>query len=196
VGRSMTDEYLDRFALWPTFVEHYLREKPAAWLPPEERTHSAFILTTLSQAIKDLRLQYRNDDPSKWLWAGAHQATFHHGATRAVPWLGPLIDVGPIGVAGDADSIDACDVVSASVGRLTSSAGPTLRMIVDMKDQDKLYAVTSLGQSGQFFSPHRKDELRSWLRSDPLPLAFSSSQAERLTQHKLVLTNRPAVQAE
>lgn len=192
LGKDLTDEYMDRWAMWPLFVERYLKEKPAKWLPPEERTYPTFILTTFSQAVNNLRLALRTDDPKQWTWQAVHKATFPQSATCGMPWLTSIFKTGPIGVGGDPDTINALDVKGdTSAGQFACRSGPTMRLLVDCSDRDKLYQSLSLGQSGHLFSSHSRDQLQAWLRVDPLPVAFSNDQIERQSQHKLILTNAP-----
>jgi len=197
LGPQLTAEYMKRWPLWITFVERYLRLKPTQWLPPEERTHSTFVVTTFSQALKNLRLACHSEDLAKWSWQSVHSVRFPHLITHALPWLGLLLDIGPLGVGGDQDSLYAINVAeNGPGGQFASDAGPTMRMLVDLAHPEELYQSTSLGQSGQFFSPFQRDQLKAWLRVDPLPLAFSSTQIDRLSQHKLILSNSPTAGLE
>jgi penicillin G amidase len=191
LGRDMTNEYLDRWALWPTFVENFLRNKPQQWLPPEERTHSAFIATTLAQSMKSMKIAFGTNDPGKWLWGEAHQARFRHVIGKGAPWLSALFDIGPINMGGSSDTVDSADVKS-NVSSLVypSESGSTQRLVIDMADFDKFYQSISTGQSGHLFSPYRTDQLKSWLRADPFPIAFSDNQINKQAKSRLVIGNR------
>lgn len=190
LGAELTGEYMDRWAMWPVFVERYLRERPPKWLPPEERTYSTFLLTTFSSAVNALRLSLRNDDPKQWPWQAVHRAVFKHIISSGAPWLGGAMSAGPIGGGGDADSVNALDVAGdTTAGQFHCRSGSTMRLLVDCADKTKFYQSLSLGQSGQLLSPSARDQLQAWLRVDPLPVAFSSEQLDHLTQHKLILTN-------
>lgn len=191
LGAQLAVEYMNHWPCWVVTVQNYLREKPADWLPPEERTHSTFMLTTFSRALKQLRLTLRSDDPAGWSWAAVHQAVFGHLVSRQLSWLAPLLDTGPVAVGGDKDTLLACQAgFAGDPGRFPASGGPVMRMLVDMADADKFYQSTCLGQSGHLFSPYRTDQLKTWRRVDPLPVAWSAAQLDRQVQHKLVLTNR------
>ncbi len=191
LGRQMTSEYLERFQLWPTFVEHFLKDHPAHWLPPEERTYDTCLLTTLSQALKGTKLSFASGDPARWTWQNVHQVTFKHLLSARFPWLGFFLDVGPCGVGGDNDCLNACSVVpDLSAVHFICDTGPALRTLVDMSDQEKFYESASIGQSGHLFSPYRTDQLSHWLRADALPVAFSEMQVSRQVQHKFVLENK------
>lgn len=191
LGRDMTNEYFERWALWPTFVENFLRNKPQQWLPPEERTYSSFIATTLAQATKGMRIAFGTNDPGKWLWGEAHQVRFRHLIGKGAPWLAALFDIGPINIGGSSNTVDTADVKS-NVSSLVypSESGSTQRLVIDMADFDKFYQSISTGQSGHLFSPYRTDQLKSWLRADPFPIAFSDNQISKQAKSRLVIGNR------
>ncbi len=190
LGVELTRDYLERYPTWPLFVERFLKDKSQQWLPPEERTYSTFILTTFSQSVNALRLSLRSDEPKRWTWQSVHKATFRHAITLGLPWAGILFNTGPIGVGGDADSINALDVAGDTTqGEFICRSGPTMRILVDQSDRSKFYQSLSLGQSGHRLSAMARDQLQAWLRVDPLPVAFSTEQLERQSQHKLILTN-------
>lgn len=190
LGIELTREYMRGWALWPLLLENYLREKPADWLPPRERNNTTFVLTTFSQALKDLRLSFGNEDAQSWSWGRQHRAIFRHLITRGIPWLGPLFDSGPVALGGDQDTVNACNAISTpEPGRFAAESGPCVRMLVDLSDRDKFYQSLSLGQSGQLLSPFQQDQLKHWLHADPMPIAWSQAQLDKQAQHRLVLTN-------
>jgi penicillin G amidase len=190
IGPEMTNEYLQRWPMWPLFIEYYLREKPPVWMPAEERAYSTFVLTTFSQSLKTLKVTQSNT-AQDWPWRAAHQATFEHLITKGVPWLGYFFNVGPIGLGGDPNTVNAT-AVEASAGKTQfhSASGPTMRMLIDMTDNDKFYQSITLGQSGQLSSSYYKDQLPAWVKADPLPVAFSPSQIDKQMQSKLILSNQ------
>lgn len=198
LGAKLTVEYLNRWPLWIGFVERVLKDKDTLYLPPEERTFNTFLVTTFSQSLTDLRLALRTDDPTKFHWQDVHKLKFEPVLGKGLQFMAPALDfafsAGIPGVAGDSNSLNSFDVELASAKnnfdtRFNSSTGPTMRMLIDMSDNDKFYQSISLGQSGQMCSANMRDQLNPWLRVDPLPVAFSSAQAEKQGQHKIILVN-------
>ncbi len=198
LGAQLSVEYLNRWPLWIGFVERFLKDKDTQFLPPEERTFATFMVTTFSQSLTDLRLALRTDDPTKFRWQDVHKLKFEpilgKGLTFMAPALNFAFSAGIPGVAGDSNSLNSFDVELASTSnnfdtRFNSSVGPTMRMLIDMSDDDKFYQSITLGQSGQMCSANMRDQLNPWLRVDPLPVAFSAKQAEKQGQHKIILVN-------
>jgi penicillin G amidase len=195
LGLATTLEYMERWPRWTVFVEQILTNKPKDWLPPEERTYETFIITTFAEAVKNLRLASKSDDPGRWAWQNLHRGTFRDEMLDNVPFfdsvLSPLYRVTPVGLGGDADCVNACNVVDQPDPWLfPANTGPTGRLLIDLSDPDKFYANITLGQSEHLLSPYRIDQLHSWLKAEPLAVAFSPAQAEKQMQHKLILANQ------
>ncbi len=81
---------------------------------------------------------------------------------------------------------------AASHGRhFEQTGGATYRHVFDLADGDRGLATNAPGQSGQPGSPHHADLLPLWQKGEYFPLAFSRTQVEQVTCHRLKLT--PAV---
>ena len=188
LGREMTSEYFQHWPLWTTFVEDYLRRKPKDLLPGEERTPETFIIDTFAKSNTRLKLLFKNDKVETWLWEKAHLANFRAAGLQGVAWLRFVLDLRDIGVGGDSNCLNACGVDRISVsGPFRCQTGPAVRLLIDMADDDAFYGNLAPGQSGHYLSPFRQDQLKSWLRADPLPIAFSDSQIEKQCRQKFYL---------
>jgi len=188
LGRDMATEYMERWPMWLAFAQSVMQNKPAAWLAPEERSYNGFFLTTLTQALKSLRITFDTTNPIQWSWGKIHHAIFEPIGGEATGWFAAYYRVGPVAVGGAPECINSCDVYfDPAALRFTALNGPTQRMIVDMSDHDKFYQSIDTGQSGQLTSEFRKDQLKSWAAIDLMPMAFSPEQLLRQTKHKLTL---------
>jgi penicillin amidase len=195
LGEVMMLEYLEKWPRWTSFVEQVLINKPKAWLPPEERTYETFMVTTFSEALKNLKLASGSEDMNTWTWQSVHRANFQDALfTNASIYksiLEPILGVRSIGVGGDADCLNACNVQDAAAPfSYACTSGPTTRMLIDMSDPNKYFANLVLGQSENPLSPFRANQLPHWLRAEPQAMPFSADQAEKQTQHKLLLTDQ------
>lgn len=191
LGRSLTNEYFERWPLWITLTESCLRQKNMQFLPPEERTYETFLVTTFAQANTRLKLFFKTDNVSTWSWNHIHLAQFKHLITAGLPWLEFIFDSPSTGLPADGDCLNACDLKPGSMsGPFNSMNGPVVRLLVDMSDKDKIYGDIALGQSGHLMSPFRQDQLQSWLRVDPLPIAFSPAQLDKQTRYKLYISSQ------
>lgn len=190
LGTELTREYLDRWPLWSTFVEKYLREKPQDWLPPEERNFETFMITSFAKANTRLRLFFQSERVSDWQWQKIHQVVFQHPVSRQINWMAGLLNQQGPGVGGDANTVNACDVAASSIsGQFRSLSGPVVRILIDMGDADKFYANIAPGQSGHLFSPYRSDQMNPWSKLEALPVAFSDARVEEQARNKLYISS-------
>ncbi len=194
LGADATVEYLERWPRSTVFVERVLRGHPNQWLPPGERSYDAFLISTFGMALKGVRVSAEKEDAKSVPWGTLHKATFRHPIGKyaaGLDKLAPLLDIGPSSVGGDQDTVNASNIkASKDAWNFSSSIGPTLRVLTDMSDDEKIYVNLALGESGQLISSNRADQLKAWLGFEPHAVAFSSKQLERQAQHKLILTNQ------
>lgn len=194
LGTEMTLEYMRRYPRWSVFVEQVLSQKPKEWLPPEERTYETFVLTTFGAAIKNLTVASKSEDQKQWQWQKFHKINFDSHLADVSPWLhsaiGTFLEIAAVGVGGDADTVNACNVdFQAEPWLFKCDSGPTVRLLIDMADPDQFFESIPLGQSGHILSSNRADQLKPWLEGKPLPVAFSNAQLDKQQEHKLILNN-------
>ena len=194
LGASLLGEYVERWPRWTEFVEKVLRERPKDLMPPEGQEYDIFLLTTFVDTLKDLRLAFKTEDPTKWTWKSLHQINFRDilKAQLSSPAYWTLFPFAPstVGVGGDQDCVFNCNYKIDAQPRFNSDSGPLVRTVIDMADDDKFYQTLTLGQSGHLPSFHRTDQVRSWINCDPQALAFSRNQLDKQLQHTLILSNR------
>lgn len=195
MGGPMTNEYLERYPGWSKFVESVLKEKSSEWLPAEERTFKNFIATSFVLCIKDLRLASASDDSSRWRWGDFHKGNFPHFAASMYPQgaslLNSVFSVSAVRLSGDQDTVNTTESsMDRGKDQFASSQGSTMRLLIDMSDDDKFYQTIVLGQSGHLFSPSRQDELKNWLALKPLPIAFQTATEAKICDHRLLFTDR------
>jgi acyl-homoserine lactone acylase PvdQ len=65
-----------------------------------------------------------------------------------------------------------------------------MRILIDLSDSEKFYQTLTLGQSSNLLSNAHADQLRSWLTLKPLPIAFSPALEEKISEHRLLFTDR------
>jgi penicillin amidase len=193
LGTEMTLEYMKRYPRWSVFVEQILSKKDKDWLPPEERTYETFVLTTFGAAIKNLTVASKSEDQKQWQWQNFHKITFDSRLADVSSWvssLGNLLDIAPVGIGGDADTVNACNVdFQVEPWLFKCNSGPTVRLLIDMADSDQFFESIPLGQSGHLLSSYRSDQLKPWIEAKPLPVAFSNAQLDKQQEHKLILNN-------
>jgi penicillin G amidase len=89
--------------------------------------------------------------------------TFPH-AFGALPLVGRLFDIGPIGVGGHADTINVMKTMP--LDPQDAIFIPSMRVVFTPADWSRTRGAQPLGQSGHLFSPFRADRLDAWLAGE------------------------------
>lgn len=196
---QLANEYFDRYPAVSDVARRFLTERRVDWLPAEERTFKNFVISSFVQSLKDLRMAQGNEangqNSKKIVWGDLHQMTVKSILPTEAPILSeimaPFRNIPVLPVGGDGDTV----VTNQALARRGSSSfacqhGPTMRLVVDMSDQDKFYQNLYLGQSGQANSGAARDQLNAWMSLKPLPMAFSTDTESKLSQHRLLFGAR------
>ena len=62
-----------------------------------------------------------------------------------------------------------------------------MRMVVDFSDFDHSVQNLTLGEAGNFLSPHYKDQFEAWYHGTSFPMLFSPQAVEQGAVHRLTL---------
>jgi penicillin amidase len=100
-----------------------------------------------------------------------------------------LVNPSPQGVSGGSSIVDATSWDAAS-GSFAVTAGPVIRMVVDLDDLDASTWVTMTGTSGHPGSVHYTNQFGAWAAGETFPWPFSRDAVEEASGSELTL--RPA----
>ncbi|MGH9548386.1 MAG: penicillin acylase family protein, partial [Terriglobales bacterium] len=144
LGAKMTQEYMMRWPRWSLFTQKILTTKPKEWLPPEERSYETFLITTFAQALKNVRLATNATEIDKCPWQAVHQIKFkpviEDNLTSGTAFLATIFQLSAVGVGGDQDCVNACNVAAAEKPwDFSCNSGPVQRFLCDMGDGEKFY---------------------------------------------------------
>lgn len=170
---------------WYLVMESLLPEAQSLWW--DDVTTVAVTETrdeVLLQSLTDARAHLTRSlakNPEDWRWGALHQAAFEHSimAPGAVP--GPIawfFNPSAKPVSGGTSSVNATswEIKFAADQRpdFTMTAGPSMRMVVNMADFDASTWVVNMGVSGHPASGEYKNQLDAWLAGDSYRWAWSS----------------------
>ena len=116
--------------------------------------------------------------------ADIRSVRFTH-AFDAIPLLGDLFSVGPVGVGGGSDTVDVIKTLPQEPGK--GLFGASTRLVATPADWRQTRGTLTLGQSGHRFSPYRTDQLQDWLAVRAHPWPWNGPDEER-TLGRLELT--------
>ena len=134
----------------------------------------------LQQASTELSARL-GADPTQWKWGDLHRLHFRHPVFRYVPVLSDWLDA-DLPTDGDAFTVNrGVPIGSPDKPDLPDVHGPTMRLIIDMKEPMQAVATLAGGQSGNPLSAHYADGLTDWRDGHYRPIVQSPT-------HKLILT--------
>ncbi len=152
----------------------------------------------LRQAMVRARQQLTNSiskDPADWEWGRMHQFQPQHpvlGGDGVPAPVRRLFNPAPVEVAGGSSIVNATSFDTAGrdeFGRADYrvTAGPSMRMVVDLADLDASTWVTSSGTSGHPGSVHYTDQTHAWATGETYPWPFSREAVEESAAETLTL---------
>ncbi len=98
-----------------------------------------------------------------WQWGRVHRLTLAHPLGKQKP-LDVVFNHGPLALGGSASTVSKSEYSLFKPYDVT--AGPSMRMIVDLASPLHHLSVIAGGQSGQPFSSHYKDQVALWQRGE------------------------------
>ena len=149
----------------------------------------------LTRALETARLELTVElgkEPTDWQWGRVHTAAPQHAVLGGDGVPGPvrdLVNPRPLAVPGGGSIVNAMAWDAAS-GSFTVTAGPSMRMVVDLGDLDASTWVTLTGTSGHPGSVHYTDQFATWASGETYPWPFTPTAVEDASVRELTL--RPA----
>ena len=87
-------------------------------------------------------------DIKQWQYGAYLRIAIDNPVIHQVPIVGKYFDIGPVPMSG----------ATSTVKQTTRTLAPSMRMDADLGDWDRSLLNVQIGQSGQIFSSHYKDE--------------------------------------
>ena len=144
----------------------------------------------LRQAAKEILKEMGeslDQDPKKWHWGKVHQLEFVSPIRRTGFGKG-LLGGGSHPMDGSAETLYAAKPSYESPFDVTVSA--SLRMVVDLDDNEKVLAVLPGGTAARLFFPHTTDQIEAFMNGEKLYWWFSDNAIKKHAKTTLVLNPR------
>lgn len=195
---ELGDSLLQSYTQWPTLavrsLEYFAANPASAWFDDrrtEARENARDIARrSLQQAVAFLQERF-GDLIGDWQWGRLHQLTLGHVFGEREP-LQYVFNAGPFPLGGSPNTVNKAEY--SFFKPYHSTAGPSVRMIVDLAEPDTRLQVLPGGQSGQPFSEHYKDQIQLWQKGQYKRVLMNR---ERLAQtSKNVMLLQPATARE
>ena len=142
--------------------DRLLRADDLGWFV--DTTREVELLDAFAEAVAWLMEQI-GPYPAEWEWGAVHTVTFTHPIAQGAKPLGRLLNVGPIPLGGDCNTLNCQYWTLADPFAVIS--GASYRLLVDLSDPSKdthALACNSVGESGNARSRHYRDQAIPWSR--------------------------------
>jgi penicillin G amidase len=149
----------------PAVLEKLLRERPADWFPDYDQV----LVRCLTGAVQDGQ-KVQGSKVSRWDFGQYQALRIPHPVGSQLPLIGKYFNLGPVPMSGS----------PTSVKQYTRRLGPSLRMTFDLSDLEHSFASLTAGESGQWLSPHYKDQWDAYYNGRNLPMPFEKVDAKQV----------------
>jgi penicillin amidase len=146
----------------------------------------------LSRALETARLELTVElgkDVRDWEWGRLHTAAPQHavlGGESLPDLVRELVNPRPLEVPGGSSIVNATAWNAAS-GSFAVTAGPAMRMVVDLGDLDASTWVALTGTSGHPGSVHYTDQFDAWAHGGTFAWPFSADAVREAAARELTL---------
>jgi penicillin amidase len=158
------------------FLADVLRDRPAAWLPKPYGTYDELLMASADQAVAQIEKETGRSNATEWDWGKIHQLEMFHPLGRSAV-LKKFLSIGPFENEGTVDTVKA----------MGHGHGPAMRFVADLANFDDSLMEIPTGESGQYGSPHYRDQFVEWFAGRGIPAPFSAAAEERVRAHRFHL---------
>ena len=163
MGHDVFNDFVFFSAIPYRVTQQLLAADSSAWFDnvgtSTVESKNDIIRRSLLDAVTELR-QHPGGEMKTWQWGSIHEALFAHPFGKRKP-LDRVFNVGPFPIAGSATTVNKGDFSLKDPYTLFS--GPSMRQVVDLAKPDIAWTILPLGQSGQAFHNHYKDQTPLWM---------------------------------
>lgn len=143
-------------------VEQLLRQRPAGWF----QDYDAMLLQALVDAVDEGR-RIQGRDVKRWQYGAYWSVTIDNPVVHQVPLIGKYFDIGRVPLSGS----------ETTIKQTTLRLAPSMRMDADTADWDRSLLNIQIGQSGQIFSSHYRDQWAAYYDGRSFPMQYSRVEA-------------------
>jgi penicillin amidase len=174
-GAWVTWSLLDRMLAGTASAAYW--DDPAT---PRVESRQERIETALATAVDTVERE-DGKNPARWNWGSVHQLGYAHPFASVLPGaIARRLAFGPVALPGEWHTLDVAGF-SLRGARYDVVHIPSARLVVDLGDPDASRLVLPLGQSGQMFDRHARDQLAAWSRVADFPLPFTTEAVAKAT---------------
>lgn len=194
--KTFNDELPEDY--WPTGGERWygvlrqlMNDDDNRWwddvTTPATEKRDDILLAAMTQARKEITSRL-SQDPSGWRWGKLHTVELEHqslGRSGIAP-VEMIFNRGPRQVDGAGGVVNAM-AFNITSGNYAVTAGPTMRMLVDLDQLDRSRWINQSGVSGHAVHPHYDDQFALWADNRTIEMVSSRTRVQQSAVDELVL---------
>jgi len=151
----------------PAVIEKLLETRPKEWFDD----YDELLVRVLADAMEEGKRLY-GGEVGKWDYGRYFTFSLPHPIAGRVPFIGKYFTIGPVPMSGS----------STTVKQTSRRLGPSMRFVADLFNwQNSLHNVT-IGQSGQPFSSHFRDQWESYYQGRSFSMEFAGVKAKTVLE--------------
>jgi len=143
---------------------------------PEIEGRSELLVRGFREAVAQLEKDMGRD-VNTWALGDCLTLTLRHPLSKNLPFIAPLVNVGPLRMSGGLIAPFAIYYDLAKPFEVV--AGTQARFVVDFSNRENCRIVNMPGISGNFMSPHYDDQVQMWYDFDSRPLMLYRDEVEK-----------------
>jgi penicillin amidase len=151
------------FPMGRAAVEKVLRDRPAGWF----HDYDEMLLRCLVDAVEEGK-RIQGADIQRWQYGRWLRVRIDHPVIHQVPMIGTYFDIAPTPMSGS----------TTTPKQTTLRLAPSMRMNADLGDWSRSLLNITIGQSGQIFSSHYRDEWEHYYYAQSYPMQFTQVTAQ------------------
>jgi penicillin amidase len=152
-------------------IAKLLRERPAGWF----NDYDEMLVRALADAVEEGR-RAQGDNIASWQYGRQLRAAINNPVMQRVPVIGKYFNIGLAPMSGS----------GRTVKQTTRSLAPSMRMTADLADWDRSLLNLQIGQSGQVFSRHYRDEWEAFYYARSFPMEYRNVDAKSTLEFRPV----------
>lgn len=188
LGLDATMIMLKNWYFWQERLQKMVLSGTSGWFDDKRTANRK---ETMEDLFRQAALHAEDDlknslgsDMDKWQWGRVHTLELVHPIRRD-GFGKTLLGTGPMPFPGSGETLCRGWYDYDNPFEVTHCA--SLRMVVDMADDEKITAVLPGGVTGRLFSPHQKDQVQAFMSGRKLYWWFSDKAIAEHTVETMVL---------
>lgn len=184
LGAELYGPFIESYPMVVKALRHLMAEENSPWFDdpgtPETEGRADMLAKSFKEAVAFLNSEM-GPGVDGWVLGRLLTLKIQHFFSTQVPFLSPLLDVGPYPMSGGL--ITPMGIGYSLNDPYAITGGSTNRFVVDFADRRASKIIAMPGISGHFNSPHYADQFDMWYRFEFRPFMLYRDQVDQQARY-------------